>query len=66
MPGAFEAAAAHMRDHGGAGGGAEPKFLLPALWQIHLHDYEAEIELGGTTPAPKRWATAGGGSRPRG
>ncbi|MBO3731990.1 AraC family transcriptional regulator [Glycomyces niveus] len=26
----------------------EEKFLLPDLWQIHLHDYEAEIELGGT------------------
>ncbi|MFG3343261.1 helix-turn-helix domain-containing protein [Glycomyces sp. NPDC048151] len=27
---------------------AEERFLLPDLWQVHLHDYEGEIELGGT------------------
>jgi AraC family transcriptional regulator len=27
---------------------SEEFFLLPDLWQIHLHDYEGEIELGGT------------------
>lgn len=32
---------------------SEERFLLPDLWQVHLHDYEAEIELGGTVHAVK-------------
>nr|WP_307814530.1 AraC family transcriptional regulator [Glycomyces sp. YM15] len=31
----------------------EERFLLPDLWQIHLHKYEGEIELGGTVHAIK-------------
>jgi AraC family transcriptional regulator len=27
---------------------SEERFLLPDLWQVHLHKYEGEIELGGT------------------